>query len=532
MRPLGKLRPTSPIALRADSALREGRAWEASRILETALRDSAQRTPELILLAAAAAAAWEGWEHAADLLDEEVWVDSLFGGAGRALLARSALEMDRDTIALAHAERAVASGGPEELGGRLVLLARALHRLERRDSARVTYERAAEELPSIADWLRLRAAGLARAERDRAATYTTLRLPAAVVRAPAVEAQARERYGDLTAAARAYEAVGDRTSALRSRVQAASARGRRTQLAALRREMYASVRNQPGTPAASAARTVLDAYFTQRSVAEELLLAHAAFTEGDMSRAAAGFGRAARAGRGRGVADSDRFTYGRALLALGRERAAAVQFARVRTPRSLAGQAAYERARALLRLDRDREARTLLRRVVSQYGSASPATPSALYLLADLATDERRDGAARAAFRELATRFPTAPEASTASFRAALIAFVTGDVRTAAREFDSLAAGSVSADERASVVYWSGRAWQRSGDTAAARALWQSVLANAPQSYYALVAARRLGVPSWAPARAPGSGARTGDSARPVPAPCRRTPARARPSRS
>ena len=47
----------------AERALNEGHAWRATRLLAPVLQDSARRTPAAVLLAARAAAGWEGWSE-------------------------------------------------------------------------------------------------------------------------------------------------------------------------------------------------------------------------------------------------------------------------------------------------------------------------------------------------------------------------------------------------------------------------------------------------------------------------------------
>src|SRR5688500_11525758 len=42
-------------------ALRAGQAWRATRLVTLALRNAGRRTPEAVLVAARAAAAWQGW---------------------------------------------------------------------------------------------------------------------------------------------------------------------------------------------------------------------------------------------------------------------------------------------------------------------------------------------------------------------------------------------------------------------------------------------------------------------------------------
>ena len=156
--------PAVPAALRPDSivadaavALERGRPWVASRLIAPVLADSATRTPGALMLAATAASRWGGWPEVWRLLDGESWLDSAYGGRGRRLLARAALEQGSDSAALRHVLRVPSSPVESLEGERLVLLARALDRVGARDSAADTWVRAAERLPALADWLLIRA---------------------------------------------------------------------------------------------------------------------------------------------------------------------------------------------------------------------------------------------------------------------------------------------------------------------------------------------------------------------------------------
>src|SRR5437868_12670170 len=81
----------------AERALRAGHSWQATRLLVPVLRDPARRSPAAILLAARAAAGWEGWTEVDRLLRGQPWLATEFAGAGYELLARSALEHGTDT---------------------------------------------------------------------------------------------------------------------------------------------------------------------------------------------------------------------------------------------------------------------------------------------------------------------------------------------------------------------------------------------------------------------------------------------------
>ena len=485
---------TDPDVQAASAALAQGRPWRATQLIIPALRDSTRRTPEVVMLAATAASEWGGWEEVERLLTSQPWLDGAFEGRGRALLARAALNRGADSLAAAHARGATdAAGSERDRGVAMVLLARAFDRMDRRDSAQVIYAKAAALLPRAADWLHLRAAGVTADNAQRAAYYSRLSTVAARDRVPRAEAVARERTGDLAGAAAAFAALGERASALRLQLTATTDSAMH---APIRQQLVELIGSTSGSLEARTAAEVLDAFVPRLTAAEELEIARSTARSGPVSRAATGFARAFEQGLG---TSRDRFSYGTILMQLNRDREAAAQFARVTEPRALAADAAYQRGRALLRSGQGDAARTQLRAVVRLYADEPNAAGIALLLLGDLATDEGRDGPAREAFLDVVKRFPGSASAPNAAFRAATIAFVTGQYRAAARELDALRRDYPRSTEVHAAGYWSGRAWAHAGDTAAARERWRAVMAAEPMSYYAMLSARRLGATPWAP---------------------------------
>ena len=77
------------------------------------------------------------------------------------------------------------------------------------------------------------------------------------------------------------------------------------------------------------------------------------------------------------------------------------------------------------------EGRTALLDVARRYARDTVAAPSALFLLGDLAADDRSDSVARRYYQRLTLRFPNHSLAPAAMFRAAMIAFVAGMPMTA-----------------------------------------------------------------------------------------------------
>jgi len=477
-------------------ALLRGRPWQASRLVAPVLGDPTLRSPVAVYLAATAASQWGGWGEVGRLLEGESWLDSLLGGRGRILLARSALERGADSSALWQALAAPTGVDAEAEAERRILLATALERLDARDSAAASYERAAEILPLVSDWLLIRAAAVTDDSAGRARLYALVGARPARERIGWSEAAAHERTGDLDGAAARYARLGARLTALRLRIRASSDSAPR---AAVHRDLFAVLDAGGSAAAAREAIGLLDSLYAPLTPAEELTVAMAAQESGLAARAAQGFAVAFAAGLG---ASAERYAYGSVLSRLGRHGEAAFQFNLVRAPRSLAGHAAYLRARALVRDGQLTEGRSALLEIVRTLATDSNAASSAYFLLGDLATDDGADRLARTYYRRAALRYPGSRFAAAAWFRGAMVELLTGAPGQAAREFDELARRYPRSDEAPAAVYWAGRAWAAAGDSAAARTRWGKSADGEPTSYYASLAARRLGRPAWAPSEA------------------------------
>src|SRR3954470_12156924 len=75
-----------------EAALNAGHPWRATQLVAPILRVPQTRTHAALLLAARAAAGWNGWPEVEKLLAKETWLDAEYNGEGRELLVRSALE--------------------------------------------------------------------------------------------------------------------------------------------------------------------------------------------------------------------------------------------------------------------------------------------------------------------------------------------------------------------------------------------------------------------------------------------------------
>jgi len=470
----------------AERALVEGRPWLATRTITPLLDSPETRAPTVVLLAARAAAGWEGWETVTRLLTGQPWLDREAGGDGRALLARALLERG-DPGAAEQAALAMRMATGTTRGSRLVTLARSLDRADRLDSAAATYRRAAEALPGVADWLQLRAAGVTGDSGSRAALYSSITNPAASARTRWTEALARERAGDPAGAARAYEQLGAVLASLRLRLAAATDAAGRTRV---RRDLMASLGGRLGAADVPDAIGLLDANFAPLTPTEELVVARRAALVNLTDRAARGFARASRAAR---LAGPDALAYGTVLARLGRHQDAIARFEAIRDP-VVRPQALYQRARSLFRLGDENRALTALRLVRDSFPRDVATAAAAGWLLADAYAEDGNDSTARAEFAVVARRFPGTLHAERGAFQAALLALIAGEDSVAGREFDVIADRQLPGSEETAAAYWSGRAWIAAGDTMRARRRWEGLVERAPQSYYVVPAARRLGL--------------------------------------
>ncbi|MFN2603440.1 MAG: transglycosylase SLT domain-containing protein [Gemmatimonadaceae bacterium] len=370
----------------------------------------------------------------------------------------------------------------------LILRARAFDRADKLDSARTLYEKAADRLDAISDWLYLRAAGVTTDAGDRKKFYRKLKTDVAKSRREPTEAIALERSRDIEGAIKAYSALGMRLDALRLEGSPPSDSSR---ILGARAALIAYLARGASHDDARDGVLLFDKLFQRPTPAEQLILARAGYSAGSASRAVTGYAGAFKAGLG---TSQDYFNDGLMLARINRDNEAAAQFARIVSPPALAAAARYQRARALLAAGKGADARAALRSI-TVVSPTDTSAASALILLSDLASDELRDGDARSTLLTVVRRFPHARHAPTALFRAGIIAFASRNYPAAAVELDSLAELYPSSDDALAALYWAGRAWQQRGDAAKAQAHWREVMAKEGSSYYTVVSARRLHVP-------------------------------------
>lgn len=345
-------------------------------------------------------------------------------------------------------------------------------------TANVWLARARAE-PDIASWLYLRAASATPDSAARRDLYTRVQLPLARERIPWVEAAALEHFGDTLSALKAYKALPAPVTVLRLRAATGAA-----VRDSVRTDLVAFISSASGD-AVREATALFDKLFTDPRPDEQLAIARAAARAGLWSRARSGF----EASNDAALTQSDRFSFGTALSRTNADKRAAQMYGTIRSPASLANAARYQQARALLAAGDGTGARAALR-ALSRGSDTSAA--AALTLIADLQTDDGDDAGSRRTLLGLIKRFPSTRFAAPAEFNAAMVALILGQTSSAVKEFSTLAKSS-SGDASAG-AYWLGRARNKAGDTAAARDAWRSVIKRDSTSYYASLAATRLGV--------------------------------------
>ena len=97
------------------------------------------------------------------------------------------------------------------------------------------------------------------------------------------------------------------------------------------------------------------------------------------------------------------------------------------------------------------------------------------------------------AYKALAARYPKREVAGGAMWRLGWYAYLKGDLRDAAKSWEKLVASTGNRAYRIGAIYWRARAIEGTKDRAAAMPLYRQVLAEAPRSYYGVLAARRVG---------------------------------------
>ena len=167
-----------------------------------------------------------------------------------------------------------------------------------------------------------------------------------------------------------------------------------------------------------------------------------------------------------------------------------LELAASRAPADQRARLQLDQARMLIRGGQEKRAQPILAVVAARGADAEVA--EALALHARIFDEAGRDVEAAGLYRQLASRFPNREAAGSAMWRLGWLAWLRGDVGAAAEQWAKLAEAPGGRSFRVPALYWRGRAVEHTRDRAAAEPIYAKVVAEAPRSYYGMLAGRRV----------------------------------------
>jgi soluble lytic murein transglycosylase len=170
--------------------------------------------------------------------------------------------------------------------------------------------------------------------------------------------------------------------------------------------------------------------------------------------------------------------------------ARALELAANRAPAEQRARLRLDQARMLIRAGQDKKAQPILTQISTT--GADSEVADALALHARALDDGGRDAEAAALYRQIASRFPNREVAGTAMWRLGWLAWLRGDTAAAGEQWARLAESPGGRAFRGAALYWRGRTVEQLRDRAAAEPMYLKVVAEAPRSYYGMLAARRV----------------------------------------
>lgn len=134
-----------------------------------------------------------------------------------------------------------------------------------------------------------------------------------------------------------------------------------------------------------------------------------------------------------------------------------------------------------------------LDRLIRQF-PREPETAAALVLKGEILEETGQLNEAIRAYRQARAEFPDHEASGHALWRLGWIAYLRGDFTGAGSEFSRLAESPGSRAYRLGAAYWAGRSRDALGEYGEAERLFRLILAEAPRSYYGVLAERRARV--------------------------------------
>jgi soluble lytic murein transglycosylase len=487
----------------ARALLESGRPWRAAMVMRRYMGEVADPPPDHRVLAARAEAGWNAWPEARVLLERVPELHAHDNGIGLYLHGR-ALDDAGDAAAAAESYRAFLALSPpagEMAGERAAARLRlglALIQAGDRSAARRELQTSAQVAGEARVWLELlEADALARSGDTTAVRQLVARHDddIAGLRAWRARIAAARGAGDIAAArslsnqARAWASTdATRAEFLISAAQAAIEMG---DVAAGRDALRAAIGiGAAGGHARAAAALLRDGPMT---AADHLAVARVLTAQGLHEEALEGY---------RGWLSEDGGTAAdRAVVHM--ELANALFYSNrfddvpaALRPISTQTSARMLLARAEAHRGNEDEAVRIYLAIADQLARSSTGT-QALLLAAGVRHDEGDTRRARELYQRVVSRYPGSSQMGLALMRLAGMAFIDHDYALAARHWDAYRSRYPQGRNVLQATYWAGRARAEMGDSTAAAALYRTVRQRERDSYYALRASERLGVPFW-----------------------------------
>jgi soluble lytic murein transglycosylase len=493
--------PDVPAAVR--EAAEQGRYWRASRILGEYLAVVSDTAPSTILLASRLSAGWGDWSTVTRLLEGRPWLSEVEGAEGWKLLGLSRIRQGQLEAGGEALDRYLRSGQAASVEKGTEYLRRGLTLASAGQSlvALASFDRAAEELPWMADWANYFAAEAVASSGDTA--EVRVRLAAA---GPGLRA-ARGWRLQLDAARAAGDIMEARRIALDAARSATSTSARAAGWALLgdlrleggdtarAREAYRSaMEGAPGTVAAVDAARGLSRL--RPTPDESRMIGSVYLRHGNQARAISGFEAYLASGAGTAEERAQvRLQLGQAFFNAGRFADAErrlLTLADEAIPARIAAEAMYQAGRAQYRQGRTTDGLRTFARVADRF-PGEDGTARALYLLADLQHDALELDAARRNYRRAASAAPSLNEAGLALMRLGGLEYLGGDYEAAANVFEEYRSLHPTGRRIIQATYWAARSYQALARDAEARALFRQVRNSDPVSFYGLRAGELLG---------------------------------------
>lgn len=497
--------PRSEIPAEALNAMQQGRYWRASRILRHHLSALPDTSPSTLLLVARADAGWGDWPSVQRTLSGRDWLDTVSGGYGWKLLGQSFYELgefDRGGAALARYLDIAEGADARERGLTEIRRGFALREAGRPGQAVEAFDRAAEQLPRLEDWIDLWALQALGQTGDTAAVESRLaRVPSDLRDAFAWSVRVRA-FRAANAAGRALAVAEEAARILEDASERASAwtlagdiRLTRGDSVGARRAYTRAMEASRGSSAAvDAARQM--SLMPGLDAEDHLRIGRVYLRHGNRERGLDGLQRYLDLGQPTGTTRAQvELELGRALFAGGEYGDAARRMLLLadQSPSARIGsEALYLAARAQYRAGQAERAIATLQRTTDRFDN-QPAVVKAHFLIADLAHDRGDLATARRHYRHAMDSGSDIAESGISAMRLAGIAYEQGAYRDAATIFQTYLERYPAGRRAQQAAYWAGKALMELGESAPARSLLERARSMDPLSYYGFRAVDLLG---------------------------------------